>query len=205
MMKAPTPGRVKTRLAATLGAERAAELYRRFVEHLARTLLADPERPWRPVVAFDPPSAESELRAWLAPICSPQTLFMPQAEGDLGARLRSAFARAFAAGAPSALAIGADCLEIAPDEIAAAFDALRSADVALGPTADGGYWTIGLSAPRLEIFDDMPWSQPSLAEATRRRAGELGLQVSERPRKSDIDEEGDLARLPQAVKRVVGE
>jgi len=204
MMKAPTPGRVKTRLAKTIGPEAAARLYRAFVERLARELLAAPGRSWTPAVAFDPPEAEAALQAWLRPILPPEVAFWPQGPGDLGDRLRGAFERAFAAGARAVLALGADCLEITPEELQAGFGALEKFPVLLGPAEDGGYWTLGLAGPYYDLLRDMPWSSPDLAESTRRRARQLDLPLAELPPKRDVDEAEDLERLPEALKRLIG-
>jgi uncharacterized protein len=199
MMKAPRPGFVKTRLADEIGAESAVNLYRRFVELLVRRLFADPARPWQAVIAFDPPEERPLVEGWLSPLVAPGAVFLPQSDGDLGDRLRAAFSAAFDAGAPAVLALGADCLEIEPQEIESCFRDLRSTGVLMGPAHDGGYWSIGMSEPRFELFEDMPWSGPGLAEATRRKARELGLRMVERAVRMDIDQLDDLRRLPAPI------
>jgi uncharacterized protein len=199
MMKAPRPGRVKTRLAAEIGAETAVELYRRFVEFLARRLLSDPGRPWQPVVAFDPPEAGPAVEAWLRPLVAPDTIFHPQREGDLGERLRDVFVEAFEAGAPAVLAIGTDCLEITPAEIESCLADLRTPGVVMGEACDGGYWIIGMARPWLELFEEMPWSGVDLAEATRRKAASGGIRLIERAVRLDVDRLSDLERLPEAI------
>ena len=104
MLKAPRPGFVKTRLAADLGDEAAEQVYRRLVEHQAAQVPPD----WRVEVHFAPADAVSEMRDWLCPHLPESAEFFPQADGDLGARLRAALAGTLARGAQHVLFAGGD-------------------------------------------------------------------------------------------------
>eukprot|EP01031_Cornospumella_fuschlensis_P003638 gene3638-4539_t len=75
MVKAPTAGAVKTRLASSLGAERATEIYRALVERQLRALPVT----WPVVVCFDPPAAEAAMHAWLSPLRASNLTFAAQA------------------------------------------------------------------------------------------------------------------------------
>lgn len=204
MMKAPVPGKVKTRLAAEIGPERATALYRKFVEHLIGALFAPADRTWRPVIAYSPADSGDAVRDWLGPLVPRETLFLPQPEGDLGARLERVFADGFDAGADSVIAIGADCLDIDATEIRSCFDALADAPVVMGEALDGGYWLIGMSGRHFELFESMPWSTSRLAEATRERARQLNLKIAERAKKSDVDTKADLDGLGARLKQKLG-
>src|SRR5437870_1988067 len=84
-VKAPRPGGVKTRLAAALGAEMAARLYRLLAdEAIRRTAPRGGE--YRRTVLFAPADAADELAGWL-----PGEELAPQCEGDLGRRIADAF------------------------------------------------------------------------------------------------------------------
>jgi glycosyltransferase A (GT-A) superfamily protein (DUF2064 family) len=91
-VKYPEPGRVKTRLAATVGPERAAEIYRKLVSEVFARLPGDVE-----VIALlsIPAERRAECEVWLA---GRAAHFLSQANGDLGVRLATAFAEAFARG-----------------------------------------------------------------------------------------------------------
>src|SRR5436190_10175361 len=80
-VKYPTPGRVKTRMAATIGAERAAEIYRELVERICRVL---PSRT-NLIVMFDPPERRQETITWLTRFHAKMRL-VPQCGADLGVR-----------------------------------------------------------------------------------------------------------------------
>lgn len=195
MMKAPEPGRVKTRLARAIGDRRAAELYRRFVEYLLTEVICASEAKWRPLIAFAPDHAEAEVKAWLEPLVPEATLFIAQGEGDLGDRLKRVFQAAFDQGAPAVAALGTDCLQIKPEDLDHAFADLHSAPLILGEAEDGGYWIVGMNAMHSGIFESMPWSEPTLAARTRDKAAALGLTIAEQPSNFDIDTVEDLAKL----------
>lgn len=204
MMKAPEPGRVKTRLGKDVGFEEAAALYRKFVEYLVRLLWGKQGHPWQCAIAYDPPEAEAQIRDWLGPLAHDDTNFFPQEQLDLGGRLEAAFERGFAAGATSVIALGADCLGVTAEEIQHSFEDLESHPLAMSPAEDGGYWLIGMSGRQYEIFREMPWSQPTLAAETRAKAARLGLEIAEGVEKIDVDTLDDLRRLPAKLLAEVG-
>jgi len=180
-VKDPAPGAVKTRLATAVGPVAAAELYRALAEHvLASTTPAPGE--YERLVFFDPPEARDQMRAWL-----PGVRLLAQSGGDLGARLSDATARAFARGASRVAVVGTDAPGLARDAVVAALDALDAADVAIGPTEDGGYCLLALRRPRPELFAGIAWSTPSVATDTRARAAAAGLVVHELPVLRDVD------------------
>ena len=149
-VKYPEPGRVKTRLAATVGAERAAEIYRRLAAEVFARLPDDAEL----IACFDPPERGEEIEHWLNGIAGGRSLhFLPQSAGDLGARLTRAFAETFALGFQQVAAIGTDCVEIDAAILTETWTALGTHDLALGPSEDGGYYLIALAAPHPAIAD----------------------------------------------------
>jgi rSAM/selenodomain-associated transferase 1 len=180
---------VKTRLAATIGPEAAAELYRALVEHV---LEATTPRPgdYERLVFFDPPGALEEMRAWL-----PGVRLLPQGSGDLGERMADAFARAFARGARRVAIVGTDVPGVTRETILAALSALDAADVALGPAEDGGYWLLALREPRPELFAGIAWSTETVAAETRSRAAASRLWLRELPALRDLDTHDDLRGL----------
>lgn len=127
--------------------------------------------------------------------------FTPRRQrGDgLGERLRHAFDAAFSDGASRALAVGSDHPTLPPAHLERAFEELEEADAVLGPTADGGYYAVGLRSAAwpaaAEIFRDVPWSTPEVLEATEARARRSGLVVRRLPSWYDVDEPHELGRL----------
>jgi rSAM/selenodomain-associated transferase 1 len=187
LLKAPRLGTVKTRLAADLGPESALAAYRRLVEALLAKLSPLPHVDLR----FAPDDAGSEIAHWLQSGWTSS----PQGAGDLGVRLEQTFTNHFSRSPERLVVIGADCPEVAPTDIQTAWSALEATDVVLGPATDGGYWLIGLKAPRPALFQNMPWSTDTLLKETLGRAAGLGLTVATLRTLSDVDTLGDWLRV----------
>jgi rSAM/selenodomain-associated transferase 1 len=187
LLKAPRLGTVKTRLAAHLGPESALAAYRRLVEALLAKLSPLPHVDLR----FAPDDAGSEIAHWLQSGWTSS----PQGAGDLGVRLEQTFTNHLSRSPERLVVIGADCPEVAPTDIQTAWSALEATDVVLGPATDGGYWLIGLKAPRPALFQNMPWSTDTLLKETLGRAAGLGLTVATLRTLSDVDTLGDWLRV----------
>lgn len=188
MCKAPWPGRVKTRLARSVGPERAATLARCFLQDVAATIDALPEDlRARGYGLFAPADGEAELRALLP------TSFglLLQEDGDFGAALREGAARLLdAERARSAVLINSDSPTLPPRLLADTIAALdRDGDrVVLGPASDGGYVLIGVKRDHPELFRDIPWSTEGVLDATLAKAASIGLEVVRLPTWYDVDD-----------------
>jgi len=185
-LKEPRPGAVKTRLAASIGPQAAAELYRALAEAVleATTPVAGE---YERLVFFDPPEARSALREWL-----PGVSLRAQAGGELSARLADAFARAFGRGATRVAIVGSDAPALTRETVLQALDGLTLADVVLGPAEDGGYYLIALRAPHPELVGGIDWSTPAVLQQTLERAAAAGLLVRQLERLRDVDTLEDL-------------
>jgi rSAM/selenodomain-associated transferase 1 len=183
-LKHPTPGRVKTRLAAALGEADAAGVYRALAEELMRRTRS--ER-YRRLAFHAPGDSRSELEAWL-----PGEEWHPQQGRDLGERMSRAFDTAFASGAERVAIVGSDLPWLGEAQIASALAGLEADDCVVGPSSDGGYYLLGLRRPAPALFRDVAWSTGSVLEATLARARELGLSVASLETRSDVDTLEDL-------------
>lgn len=183
----PVAGRVKTRLARSVGAAEAARIYRVLAGDVHDVLLAA-QAAGTAEIALCVPPADAGQRPWLPGA----RRHWSQGEGELGARLAHAFAQAFEAGAERVLAVGTDLVGLTPALLEQAFEALGSADVVLAPTPDGGYGLIGLRAPHPGLFADIEWSTPLVCAQTRSRIQDAGLTAAHLPGLRDVDVEADL-------------
>jgi uncharacterized protein len=196
--RAPERGRVKTRLAAAIGDDAALACYRALgaavVDALRPPVAPDGRRAWRTIVAHTPADAAPALAAWLTP-AHDGLAYEPQADGDLGARMRAAAERAAAGGADRVVVVGTDCPDVDAATVAAALDALGRADVVLGPALDGGYYLVGIRAPVARacaaLFDGVPWSAPDTLAVSLARAAAAGLTVAQLAPLRDVDTEED--------------
>jgi hypothetical protein len=184
-VKTPVAGRVKTRLAREVGAARAASIFRHLTE-LTIARVADSR--WRTILAVDPPVAARRASLWPAAI-----LRIPQARGDLGARMAAAIK---AAPPGPVIIIGADAPGVTKDRIRAAFRALAGADAVFGPAADGGYWLVGIARRRgaPALFESVRWSSPfALGDSIASLPKRFCVRLLDELR--DIDDAADLAAL----------
>jgi rSAM/selenodomain-associated transferase 1 len=186
-LKEPRPGAVKSRLAARIGAEAAAAVYRAIAdEAIRRTAPRGDEYERR--FLFDPPDSGPRIAEWL-----PGQIILPQGGGDLGERMARAFADAFASGARRAVVIGTDVPAVAREDVLDALESLDEHDVAVGPATDGGYYLLALKRPEPELFRGIRWSSPDVLTGTLERAATRGLSVRVLRTIGDVDTVEDLA------------
>lgn len=191
------PGLVKTRLAKSIGPERAAAAYLQFVSTLLERLGACSEQRW---LAYSPSERASQFET----ILPGGWKLEPQAAGDLGLRMKSFFERRFAAGCQRVVLLGSDSPNVPLEYIRQAFDQLQGHDVVLGPTEDGGYWLVGAAGGVPDVFEAIPWSTPQVWSATLAAIRTAGLSHAVLPTWYDIDEHDDLFRLMTDLRRDSG-
>lgn len=186
--KAPRPGAVKTRLCPPLSPVAAARLYRCFlldtldgVRGLAGVT---------PVIAYAPRRARALFAARHRGV-----RLLPQVGPDLGARMAGVFRRLFARGFEAVVIIGSDSPTLPRWHLEAAVRILGRADGVIGPSADGGYYLIGLRAPCPALFTGVPWSTDRVLATTLRRARRAGRRLRRLPAWYDVDTSDDLRRL----------
>ncbi len=171
-LKYPEPGRVKTRLAATVGPVRAAALYRAMIDTVLDLL--QPIRPRTRLVGFFDGAPEDAFAEWRGRTDE----WWPQPAGDLGARLDAGFRAGAADGGP-VLAVGTDCLDIDAALLGEALGVLADRDAVFGPAHDGGYYLVGTARHVSGFFAGIPWSsENTLAEhltLCRRNGWSVGL------------------------------
>jgi rSAM/selenodomain-associated transferase 2/rSAM/selenodomain-associated transferase 1 len=190
----PLAGRAKTRLIPRLGPEGAAQVQREMTEHmLARAWPLLSQRGVKLEVRFEDGSA-ADMRRWLGNGFS----LTPQGSGDLGARLLRATTDAFNAGMQRVVVIGADCPDLDSTSLERAFSLLTDHPLVFGPAKDGGYYLVGLSEPRPELFRDIPWSTSQVLATSVARAQEAGAQPVLLPELSDVDQPADLETWDRA-------
>ncbi len=189
-VKNPELGKVKKRLAASIGDEKALEIYNYLLRHTNATchaLYADK------AVFYSSWIDENDI--WE----NDQYQKLLQVGDDLGERMCNAFARGFEMGYTAIVIIGSDCLDLNERILLDAFAKLANHDIAIGPTIDGGYYLLGMKKLYKDIFTNKSWSTESLYKETLQEIEALGLNVYCLPRLSDIDREEDLSDLKHLV------
>jgi uncharacterized protein len=190
--RAPVPGRVKTRLAAAIGAAAAASLYRAFLEDASGQYARIPGIV--PVLAGEPTGVAPEFDG----LFQPPWRRRDQGEGDLGDRLCRAFEEEFAAGARWVGVVGSDHPSLPRASLLEAFRAAaESAGAAVIPAADGGFCLLVLprgASPEL-LFRGIPWSTDRTFCVLADRAKTSGLPIHVLDGWYDVDRAEDLLRL----------
>jgi hypothetical protein len=184
-VRAPEAGRVKTRLAAEIGGEAALRVYVRLAEHALEQARAAGAAVR---VHFTPGGAGERVKEWLGPGAA----YLPQAEGDLGERMRGAFDAAFAAGFWRVVIIGSDLPDLSAELLRRAFALLDAGEAVLGPARDGGYWLLGLRRPVPEVFRGIAWSTAEVFADTVARLRAEGIEPALLEVLIDVDEAADL-------------
>jgi len=189
-LKYPEPGRVKTRLAVTLGPEAAGLLYAAFVpDCLAALRTVDAEL----LVCLDPAERSADCHAWLD-LSGTLSEVIGQEGSDLGERMHNGLAAAFARGADAAVLVGADLPDLPAAYLDQAFALLRTHDAVLGATLDGGYYCVGMKPASLTpaAFAAIAWSGPQVFAQTQARLAAAGQRLALLPPWRDIDDIDDL-------------
>ncbi len=190
--KQPIAGKVKTRLAATWGADRAARLYECFLRDQFERFATEGDRR---LVAYAPDT--SAAHDWFAESAGDWQLW-PQPETDLGGRMAACFEQWCSAPYDQLVLIGSDSPNLPAGSFDQAFTLLESHDVVLGPSSDGGYWLVGLrgTAPQARaIFDNVDWSTAEVFHQTVERIRSLNLAFGLLPLWFDVDTESEVATL----------
>ena len=193
-LKFPESGRVKTRLAAELGEEKAVEIYRELVAQTLRHLPWEILEVW---LCFDPPERMEDVKTWLSPYIpgTAKVQFVPQSAGDLGDRMRGVMDAAFAGPDTASLTfIGTDCPGLRwPVDVTTERMPREGIDAVFGATLDGGYYLLALRRPCPELFAGIPWSTEHTLAASLTAAEGAGRRVHLLERRlRDIDTAEDV-------------
>lgn len=187
-------GKVKTRLAAGIGQQKAMEVYDKLLDHThlaSRCLTCEKTVYFSEFIEKEGIWADGNFALAL------------QRGRELGERMYQAFDSQFAKGAERVCIIGSDTFEITPEIIRSAFEALKENDVVIGPAQDGGYYLLGMKELQPELFQHKSWSTESVLDQTISDLDRLHLRYSLLPELNDIDRKEDwleYQRRNQAVK-----
>lgn len=190
LFKNPIEGKVKTRLGATIGDEKALMVYLELLEHtfkVARSVAG------AQLHLFFSNFIDSRLQH----IGSEDELYL-QVKGSLGEKIIHAFETVHEPG-DKTIIIGSDCPGISSELIQQAFSNLDNFSIVLGPAEDGGYYLLGLNDPDSSLFEGINWSTDQVLKQTYQKAITSGKSVKLLITLSDVDTEDDLHLLDQYI------
>jgi len=178
----PEAGKVKTRLAATMGNDKALAIYIRLLEHTR--FIAD-ELSCEKYVFL---THERHDDFWNGFVHEIQ-------QGDtLGDKLRHAFELLFEKGHEHIIVIGSDCPDITPEIVEEGYLRLTSHDIVIGPAEDGGYYLLGMNKYNAALFQEVKWSSEVVFTQTIEKIDAHNLSYYTMPMLTDVDEEKDLPK-----------
>jgi rSAM/selenodomain-associated transferase 1 len=192
MAKAPRPGVVKTRLAASLQSDAILGLYRCLLEdtlELAQSLDGIE-------TAMMSPAGDVEE---LSCIAGRGVRVVAQTGNGLAAALTAVFDH-FARGGRRVVAFNSDSPHLPPATLQQAFEALTTCDLVVGPTQDGGYYLVGATARHPGLFASVALGTTNALDTLLARAASLKLSVRFTDPFYDIDVPDDLTRLMEELR-----
>jgi len=181
---------VKTRLAANLGAERAAQLYEKFVRAILET-----GKSCGAHQVFVTMSPAEKLAGFREKFPGDYALFAQIDSTDLGERIVAAARHVIAQGYKKLLIIGTDSPNLPLAYFEEANRVLDSHDIVIGPAEDGGYYLIGMKEIHQRLFEGIVWSSSKVLSQSLERAHHLNLCVHLLPTWYDVDDLPSYQRL----------
>lgn len=153
----PELGKVKTRLAKTVGNATALKIYIFLLERtrdIAVKVAADK------AVYYSVKIRENDI--WDASIFQKHQ----QVGEDLGIRMLHAFKNGFKAGYEKVMIIGSDLYDLTAETIENAFSVLEKNEVVIGPAEDGGYYLLGMNSLEEKVFKNKDWGTETVRKDT---------------------------------------
>mgnify|MGYP001252968940 FL=1 len=130
--------------------------------------------------------------------------FYLQGKGSLGERMRRQILKhqkhSFLNKDRPLIFIGTDLPNLCHLELIETISRLKSSEVVIGPSSDGGYWLIAFSATILSNnlfhpFIDIKWSTSNVLQKTIDNLNKINLKVDYLNNKIDVDNIHDLVKV----------
>jgi rSAM/selenodomain-associated transferase 1 len=153
----PELGKVKTRLAKTVGNATALKIYT-FLLKRTRDIVVKVSAD--KAVYYSVKVRENDI--WDASIFQKHQ----QVGEDLGIRMLHAFKNGFKAGYKKVIIIGSDLYDLTSETIENAIIALENNEVVIGPAEDGGYYLLGMNSLEEKIFKNKDWGTETVRKDT---------------------------------------
>lgn len=186
-IKYPEKGKVKTRLAASVGEETAVVLYKKMIHEVLKNLQETNTTSPHEIILHYTGCQLSEMKSWL-----PNFQYSEQSAGDLGERLNHAVDLHLTQNSDNVCIIGTDCIDISLQTIAQTANLLLENDLVLGPSTDGGYYLIALKMRAPQLFQNIHWSTETVLTETLNAAKKHFFKTALLSEKTDIDTIHDL-------------
>ena len=178
-------GKVKSRLAKDIGDNKALDVYKYLLQHTRNVAIGTR------CSHFVFYSDYVHVNDVFDDDCFTKAI---QRGDELGERMINAFEHVFHLGCKIICIIGSDCYELQSEHISEAFQQLKSNDVVVGPTIDGGYYLLGMKQLHQPVFQSKEWGTSSVYDDTIADLKQANLSYSSLPTLNDIDLVDDLLK-----------
>lgn len=185
----PILGKVKTRLAKTVGDKTALDIYTFLLKKTKEITL---DSPCDKVVYYSEKIIKNDI--WNCNSFRKEVQFGE----DLGAKMKNSFYDAFENNYRKVVLIGSDIYDLESYHINEAFKKLETNDVVMGPALDGGYYLIGLKKMHPKIFDNKRWGSSSVRKDTLKNLEKVDVHLL--PILNDVDVIEDIEHHPAFTK-----
>lgn len=187
----PELGKVKTRLAKTIGNQSALNIYNYLLNHTEQTIR---NTTCDKAIFYSVKIRENDI--WSSNIYNK----LQQKGKDLGSRMSNAFKYAFENNYEKVIIIGSDLFDLKPKHISTALNMLDKNDVVIGPAQDGGYYLLGMKKIHSNVFENKNWGTETVLKDTLKDLKHL--DVFHLKELNDIDTFEDI-RDNQTLKELI--
>ncbi|AWW00176.1 TIGR04282 family arsenosugar biosynthesis glycosyltransferase [Arcticibacterium luteifluviistationis] len=200
-IKNPELGKAKTRLAATLGKEKALEIYLKLLAHTRNIALESKAERHLFYSQFIDRTDPWDNKEFIKHLQNPNP--------NLGSKMLTSFEHLLNSGIKKALIIGSDCLELNATIVNSAFNNLGNHEAIIGPAKDGGYYSIGFNFEKLgkrapsvlkDTFLNKTWSHENVCAEALATFDKHQLSYTQLPILSDVDVEEDIQAYLEKLK-----
>ncbi|WP_018615364.1 TIGR04282 family arsenosugar biosynthesis glycosyltransferase [Segetibacter koreensis] len=176
-------GKVKKRLAKSIGDEKTLEVYKYLLEYTKDITI----------------QCKCNLFVFYSHYIHINDVFDDnvfskhvQEGDDIGERMMNAFKKVFDLGLKNICIIGSDCYQLETEILNEAFEKLRQSDIVIGPANDGGYYLVGMSKVYRDVFTNKDWGKTTLLNDTLETINTLGLTCSQLSQLNNLEDIDDL-------------
>jgi len=153
----PEYGKVKTRLAKTIGDDSALNIYKFLLNHTEKTIR---NINCNKAIYYSEKIRDNDI--W-----DPSIYHKHQQKGDdLGDRMLNAFNNAFNNKYKKVIIVGSDLFDLNPNHLKEAFNQLDKNDFVIGPAKDGGYYLLGMKNLHSQVFLNKDWGTSTVFKNT---------------------------------------
>lgn len=180
----PELGKVKTRLAVSVGDSSALEIYKFLLNH---TVSITKKLNVNKQVHYSAKVRNNDL--WDESVYTKKL----QSGEDLGIKMNYAFQQGFEDGFNNIIIIGSDMYDMSQQDLEEAFLALQNHDYVIGPAKDGGYYLIGMKKLNPTLFRNKNWGTNTVLKDTLKNLKNESLKIL--PQLNDVDNYLDIKEI----------